>query len=384
MEYNQVYKYTNEAVKEVLGETAVVNEDLSNIVDIGTQLFNANAVDKFVGALVDRIGKTIFVDRVYPSQAPKVLRDGWEFGQVLQKVDRKLPTAVVNETWELQNGTSYDPNIFYGASVKEKFYTKRNAFEIDQSLPQDQVKGAFENAETMGRFISRIFVKIGNAMTLRTDNLIKATINSAIASTYYADIGSAAAASTSGVKAVNLLKLYNDATGAGLTKDKALRDLEFLKFASEKIWQYSDYLTNYSTLFNINGEERFTPKELQHIVLLSEFKRCSEVYLQSPTYHDMLVSLPNSETVVYWQGSGTDYSFDSCSSIDVKTPAGNEVKISGLLGCIFDRDMLGVSNRHNRVLTNFNPKAEFYNYFYKWDAGYFNDENENMVIFFIA
>ena len=58
MDFKQVYDFTNETVKEVLGETAVVNEDLSNIVDIGTQIFNANALDKYVNALVDSEGLT--------------------------------------------------------------------------------------------------------------------------------------------------------------------------------------------------------------------------------------------------------------------------------------------------------------------------------------
>lgn len=384
MDFKQVYDYTNTAVKEVLGETAVVQEDLSNIVDIGTAVFNANSLDKFVGALVDRIGRTIFVDRVYGSQAPNVLMDSWEYGQVLQKVDMKLPTAVINESWELQNGSSYDVNIFYGADVKEKFFRQRVTFEIDQSIPTDQAKGAFTSAEAMGRFISMIFVKVGNALTLRTDNLIKATINSMIASTYHADIGSNTPSETSGVKAINLLKLYNDYSGAGLTTANCLRDLGFLKFASEKIMQTSDYMTNYSTLFNVNGTEKFTPKNLQHIVLLSEFRRCSEIYLQSPTYHDLLVKLPDSDIVSYWQGTGTDYDFSSNSAIDIKTPEGDEVNITGVLGVIFDRDALGVTCEDYHYTTNYNAKGEFTNYFYKFRAGYFNDLNENCVVFFIA
>lgn len=157
-----------------------------------------------------------------------------------------------------------------------------------------------------------------------------------------------------------------------------------MKFASEKIIETSDYLTTYSTLYNVGKKQRFTPKDLQHIVLLSEFKRCSEIYLQSPTYHDMLVKLPESETVNYWQGSGEDFSFDSNSKINVKTPEGNEVEMTGVLGCIFDHDALGVCCQDARVRTHINDKAEFVSYYYKFFAGYFNDMNENMVVFYVA
>ena len=47
-------------------------------------------------------------------------------------------------------------------------------------------------------------------------------------------------------------------------------------------------------------------------------------------------------------------------------------------------DSLGVTNLDRRVTTNYNAKAEFYNNYYKFDCGYFNDLNENFIVFFIA
>lgn len=385
MDFKQVYDFTNTAVKEVLGESAVVAEDLSNIVDIGTAIFNANALDKYVNALVDRIGKVVFVDRVYRSKAPSVLMDGWEYGQVCQKIDAELPTATENASWELTDGTSYDPNVFHQPKVSEKFFNKRVTFELDISVPTVQARGAFTSASAQGRFISMIYTKVNNAMTLRVDRLILSTITSMVGETYHADIGSSTASETSGVKAVNLLKLYHDNGGTtGTTAENALHDLNFLKFATEKILAYSDYLTNYSKLFNVGGAERFTPKDLQHIILLSDFQRSADVYLQSDTYHNEFTRLPNATSVAYWQGSGTDFGYDSLSAVNVTTGGGNAVQIAHLLGTIFDRDALGVCCVDRRVTSQYNAKAEFYNYFYKFDAGYFNDLNENCVVFFLA
>ena len=386
MDFKQVYDFTNEAVKEVLGKTAVVNEDLSNIVDIGTQVFNANALDKYVNALVDRIGKVVFVDRVYRSKAPSILVDGWTYGQVLQKIDAGLPEAVENPTWNLQDGQSYDPNVFRKPSVTAKFFGKRTTFEVDISVPTIQAQGAFTSPAAMGRFISMIFTKTDNAVTLRLDKLIQSTIASMIAETYNADISATEASTKSGIKAVNLLKLYNDFSGEALTADKALKNLSFLKFATEKILAYSDYMEYYSKLYNVGGADRFTEKQDQKIVLLSDFQRSADVYLQSGTYHNEMTKLPEAQKVAYWQGTGEDLSFDSLSKIDVKIPSSpaTEVKIAHAIGAIFDKDALGVCCIDRRVTTQYNAKAEFTNYFYKFDAGYWNDLNENCVMFFIA
>ena len=61
MEIKQVYQFVNDAVSEVIGDTAIVAEDLSNAVDVGTAIFNASAFDAYVKSLVNHIGKVIFV-----------------------------------------------------------------------------------------------------------------------------------------------------------------------------------------------------------------------------------------------------------------------------------------------------------------------------------
>ena len=62
---------------------------------------------------------------------------------------------------------------------------------------------------------------------------------------------------------------------------------------------------------------------------------------------------------------------------------GTDIQESGILAVMFDRDALGVTNLDRRVTTQYNAKAEFFNNFYKFEAGYFNDLNENFVVFFV-
>lgn len=388
MKITQVYEFVNGATAEALGQDVVVNEDLSNIVSVGEAVFNANAMDKYVKALVNRIGKVIFVNRVYQGSAPSVMMDGWEYGSVLQKVSAALPDARVNETWELEDGQSYDPHIFHKPKgVIAKFYNDYVTFEVDMSFTEDQLKMSFSNATEMAGFVAMLYTNVDNSMTVKIDELIRRTINNMIAETIYADYGENQLNSKSGVKAINLLYKYNNTVNAGntpLTADKALSSPEFIRYAAYIIKLTHDRMRTMSTLFNVGGQPRFTPTDLSHIALLSDFSSSADVYLQSDTFHDELTKLPTAETVTYWQGSGTDFDFNSVSKIDVKSAQNHTVSTTGILGVMYDRWALGVSNVSRKVTSQWTPNAEFFTNFYKYKAGFFNDLNENFVVFFIA
>lgn len=384
MEVAQVYALVNDSTKEILGESAVLAEDLSNVVDIGTEIFNANAVDNYVRSLVNHIGKVIFVNRVYSGSVPSVLMDGWEYGSVLEKITAELPEATENESWELEDKTSYDPNIFYQPKVSAKFFNKRVTFEIPMSFTEKQVKESFSNASQLNAFLSMLYNAVEKSLTVKIDSLIMRTINNMIGETLVDEYGDTSYSADSGVKAVNLLYLYNDKFTKELTAEEAITDPDFIRFAAYEMGVYMTRLSRISSLFNIGGKDRFTPADMLHVVMLADFKKAANVYLQSDVFHDNFTELPNAEVVPYWQGSGLDYGFESVSAINIKTASGEDVEVSGILGVMFDRDALGVTNLDRRVTTNYNPKAEFYSNWYKFDAGYFNDTNENFVVFFVA
>lgn len=376
MEIKQVYEFVNDAVEEVIGDAAVVSEDLSNVVDVGTAIFNANAFDAYVRSLVNHIGKVIFVNRPYRGSAPSVLMDAWEYGSVVEKITSEMPQAVENESWDLIDGQSYDPHVFHKPVAEAKFFNKMTTFEIEASITEMQVKQSFSSATQLNAFISMIFNEIEKAMTVRNDSLIMRTINNMIVET---------AKGGNANRAVNLLSRYNTQYTETLTAAQAILDPDFIRYAAYQIALYTDRLTRMSTLFNEGGKQRFTPRDLQHIVMLSEFRAAADVFLQSGTFHDEYTKLVNAETVPFWQGSGTDYAFASTGKIMAAPASGGDARtVNGVLGVIFDRDALGVMNNNQRVTTQWNAKAEFTNYFYKKDARYFNDLNENFVFFYVA
>lgn len=381
MDVKQIYQLVNGATGEVLGKTDLVAEDLSNIVDVGTEVINAAAVDNYVKSLVNRIGKVIFVNRPYTGKVPSVLMDGWEFGSVLQKITAELPNATENETWELTDGQEYKQDIFYKPSVSAKFYNSKVTFEVPISITERQVKESFGSAAELNGFISMLYAAVEKSMTIKTDALIMRTINNMIVETFANEPQNGEA------RAINLLARYNTQFDKSLTAAKAIYDSDFVRFASYVIALFADRFGTISTLFNVGGKARFTSADRLHIVLLSEFAKAAQTYLYSDTYHNEFVKLPNAETVPYWQGSGKTYAFADTATIKTtKTVEGTAVNttISGVLGVMFDRDSLGVCNLDRRVTTSYNAKAEFFNNFYKFDAGYFNDTNENFVVFYVA
>ena len=378
MKVTQIKDLVNNSLKEVNGSSTLLKEDLSNVVDIGKELLNNDDVDNFVKKLVDRVGKTVFNNRVYQGSAPSVLMDAWEYGSVVEKIDSDLPKVEENDSWKLEDGKSYDQDIFYQPKVSAKFFNSKVTFDIPMSFTKMQVESAFSSPTELNSFISMLMVKTQNAMTVNLDGLIMKTINNFTANVINAK---------KGMQVVNLLDLYNKTAQTKVTVDNALTSPDFIKFANLMINTYRDRLTKMSTLFNQAGLNKFTPVDNQHLVILSDLASASKVYLESDTYNQDNVKINNYDTVPYWQGSGTTYGFKDTSKIDIAIKDGTQTKEviqTGILGVLFDTSALGVSCQNPRTTTAVNARAEFYTNFNKYDAMYYNDLNENFIVFMIA
>ena len=387
MKVEQIYSILNDITGEMLGDTVVVAEDLSNIVDIGQAFEDAVGYDNYVRNLVDHIGRVVFVDSVYSGRAPRVLMDGWEYGSIMEKICARMPEADENEMWTLEDGQSYNQDIFKKSDVLAKFFNDRVTYDVQLSIATEQVKSSFDNITQLNAFYSMLYNSVNNSMTVKTDALIMRTINNMIGETVYDAFNGGSISAGSTVRAVNLLKLYNDSLPenvADLTADEFLASPDAIRFAVFMLTEYMDRLKVMSNLFNVGGESRFTPEDRLHVVLLSTFKNRANIYLQSDTFHDDYTALPNADAVTYWQGSGTNYDFANSSKIDIKTSSGHSVTITGVLGCMFDRDALGVANLDRRTTSHYNAKADFTNNFYHFTSGFFNDLNENFVVFYVA
>lgn len=377
---------TTGILDQVTGEAAVATEDLSNVVDIGklvldyTGVSNAN-FDSFMRNLIDQVGKVMFVDRTYTSQAPNILKDGWEYGSILEKVRCEVPDARDNATWDLFNypvehGAAYpDPFELSKPSATAKFFNSKATYEVPITLTDVQLREAFQSAAQFGSFISMIENRIAMKITLCNDGLIMATIANLMGQKIAAEHN-----------VVNLLELYNAVAANTTTAAKALSDKEFLRFASKTIGQYKKYLAGASTKYNEGGYLTFTPADRLKFIANTEFSKALDSYLYSDTYHNEFVTLPGYEEVAYWQGQGEADGDGDRMKIDVTVDVNGtptDVEQGGIVAVMFDDEAAAVCNTNYRVTSQYNGRGEYTNYFYKWDAMYMNDVLENCVVFII-
>lgn len=378
MEVTQIKDIVNQTTAEVTGTEAISDIDLNEVVENGAEVLESDKlIDNYVRTLVDHIGKVVFVNRPYTGSTPSVMMDAWEYGAILEKIQYEgLPEAEDNDSWDLQDGQSYDPNIFYKPTVSAKFYSERRTFDVPMSFANRQVKSAFSSAAQLQAFFAMIETAISNGMTVKMDSLVQLTLANAIATVYNNR-------ATKPVQYVDLVTRYKTATGdVTVTPENALVTPEFTRWASMEMKRVLARMRKLSTLFNAGGKYRHTPADRLHLILHSDFTAAAEAYLYSDTYHNEFVKLPKAEEVAFWQGSGTGFGWADTSKI-VVTPRDSEqsVTVNNIVGIAFDREALGVTNLDRRVTTNWNPKGEFTNNWYKFDAGYFNDFNENIVVF---
>lgn len=390
MQVQQIAQLVNTITGEALGAGEVVQEDLSNIVDVGDTLANLmpSAYENYVKTLVDHIGRVVFVNRPYSGLVPSIMRDAWEYGSILEKVKAELPTATDNSTWDLTDQQVYEQDRFTKPNVSAKFFNTKSTYEIPMSFADKQVKSAFDSASQVNAFFSMIETMIYNSRTVKTDELAMRVINQMIGATINADFpGGTGYDQGSTVRCVNLLKLYNDANPNDriTTFDGAISSGSFIRFASYTMARYEYRMRRLSRLFNIGAQARFTPADRLHFVMLNDFAKAAGVYNQSDTFHDEFTALPNAELVPYWQGTGTDYGYEDITSINVTlsgaTPA-PEIQATGVIGVMFDRDALGICNERNYVTTHYNARAEFTNLWYKSETGLWCDYDEPFVVFY--
>jgi len=389
MKWTQVSELVNDVTREMIGEEAtLLTDDLSNVVDVGNEVL-AESYDAFTKKLLDRVTRTIFVDRKYTGAMAKLRRDSWEFG-IKQKIYMtEIPEAVDDDSYKLVHGNSYDDNKFNQPALASKFYQQAASFRVDISVTEKQVRTAFSNRNELNSFVSMLFNAVDTSIELKLEGLAKAAVSYLIGSTVLDDIPDLDQAKT-GVKAVNLLKLYNDQFQTTLAKKDALYTPDFIRFSVLVISQYLDKIATASTLFNEGGLLRFTPRDKQMLIMSSFLKSAANVYLQSETFHEQYTALPMSESIANFQGTGSAFDFDTASSIKIEikdptTPGQNKtVSWGGILAVLFDYDACGVDCEEREVTSHVNAGARFTNYFYHQEARYWVDTNENAVVFFIG
>lgn len=385
MEVTQIKDMINTWAEERCGDARfdeeqsqefIVNEDLSNIVDVGKRIVQAGWKDNFQQDMIDRIGIYVFSARRVRSYRHDILRKDSEYGSIMAKSRVKRFAATNNPTWGLQRGDTPDQFQFNPPTTRTTFFNDKLAWEIDCSFPTVQLDSALINRYELQAWFDMIETTISQGIDDQIADLIDRGVNGFIGEHINAQRG-----------VVDLLANYVTATGdSSLTEDTMFTSEAFNRYCAYQYLVYKDRLRKKTSIFNMSTEAGYdtaTPPELLHFYLHTDAAKAIDVYLQSDVYHNDFTKIGNYESIPAWQSSGSEFEFSYTSRIDIKIPSDQSVTVNrtGILGLMFDHDAIMMINQNRRVTSAVNARGEFYNNFYKLDSHIITDLWENGIVF---
>lgn len=372
MTTDQIYSLVNLAAEEALGQKPAIQvQDTSSLVTLGNLILNT-AVEPFLQTLAMRIYYTMFSFRPFEGKFSDEILTAEQYGMILQKLKASMPVAQADPTYDLTDGESVDMYKVQKPVVHQKLFAKRTPYQFQRTVQRKALQEAFLNPSALDEFWSMIFGEVKNAIEFSNDNLVRDTMNNFIMNV---------AGTTREIK---LLTLYNAQAATPITSAAAaMRNPEFLRFAITQIKLYIKRLTDMSTQYNDGSETRHTPKNLQRIRLYADFVTMCETYFEAEVFNRDLVMLPGYTELNYFQNAAPGQEMTVKGTPETPTgPAEEAVTVNNVIGCIYDRDALGVFRESTDTLaTPVNAKARYYNVFWFEEATRFNDMSENFLLF---
>lgn len=366
MEELQIYNIVNDVTAEALGTQALKVTDETGLIALGKTVLDSNTyADDFINTLVKRIGKTIVSYRAYKNSFNSLMKTTMEWGAIVQKIKVKMPTAVEDQSYGLEDGSSVDHYKISKPKAVQKLFITNTPYQFMITIQREHLKDAFESSNAMGSFIAAIFGELQNAIEVALENLGRNCVANRIAETGEARV-------------INLVTDYNTATGKTLTAATAMHDDAFLRYAVGRIKNLSKKMRSLNTLYNEEGEARHTPMNDQQLFVLADFETQLETVVEYAAFNKEYVTLNGFEEVAFWQSLQTPGSIDVKKASDGKT----EVKLDNIVATLGDRDGYGMYNMNEWTATTpFNAAGGYYNTYRHEKQLWFNDLSEQFIVF---
>lgn len=363
---DQIYTLVNNIVSQSIGETSITATDAQSLISLGDLILNGNNLTEgFLNTLAMRISRTIYSFREYRNKYRDMVLSDSEYGAITQKIKVKMPVARIEDSIPLEDGQpAPDQWIIAKPKATQKMFYKRTPYSYVTTIQRKWLREAFNSPAEMGSFIGLVFGETRNAIELGLENLARTCINNFMAESTHE---------------VKLVTLYNNALNptTPLTAATAIYNTDFLAFAIKTIRSYIYRMEDMSVLYNDGSETRHTPRDLQRILMSADFMLSAETVLQRQSFNDNFVELPGYKTVSFWQSQETPNQI-----IVERASDGEETTISNIVGCIHDRDALGMYRIEEEIATTpVNARVLTYNTWYHENQVWINDLSENFIYF---
>lgn len=397
-------------------DTELTALDDQFIVDLGEKLniqdgdvTNNTPADIFFKALMSQMGKIVVDTRSYVAQLPKLYVDPVNWGLFQEHITIELSDIMVDEMWNPDGFINWNVPASTGVTiggqaegariasiefgcykppVQAKLYKKAHGIMTALTTAREQMFTAFKSLDQYNSFLAGLFNSVENTIQLKAEVYALMTVSMGIAKAKYHG------------NEINLLAEYNTlAGGTPLTKEKALNDSNFMKYALMRIAETKDNIKRFTTLYN--NHEHITFASEPQTILLNKFANSAKFNVRANTYHEELLGIGDYDKVSAWQSvlkldsddNRLPYEFENSSSILLSKSAAIEAGllestttetsflISGVIGVVYDRMAMGITIDRKKTTSQYSASRDTVNYFYHALANYIVNDNYPIVIF---
>lgn len=386
---NQIYTIVNEINGIFMGSNVPKITDATSFVSFGQRALSTLNLDLYLNTLVRRIGYTFSNSRVYDGDYLGGRKTNMQWGAIVQKLTALMPEAEKDMMYEVGNsqGKSIDQWTINLPQVRQMFFEKESPYAFHITTQTTLLREAFVSESAMFQLLSAINTQVQNRITLTRENLGRLSLASLLST-------------ASGTRYYPVVTMYNNIVNPteSLTPNTAMQNPDFLRFFIAIFEEVSDQMERFSTQFNAEGFERFTPKREQQVYMLSAFKRYLETVVQYAAFNKEYVEIADAKIVPYWQAPQYNVT-NSPSTITTLLGDNANINISAMVyeegkkvkkdivmknvvAAITDSESWGYFRDRQEVLTTpVNAAAAYYNTYWHENQLFFTDQSENYAVF---
>ena len=393
MKLEDVKVLTQQALAQSMGKDYMTQNGYldgipaEKLVDIGTDIEDMGATEKYTKALVSLMAKFECTTLGYEMMFSDIVVDRIEWGGFVQRAKIDIADVYDDPMSAPVNKQSYAEleHTFFQPKVTAKVYEEGKPLMIPISISADTLKESFRSWDTLNGFLSQIRESIRETRDMVLDSWANTLVNAAIA------------VSCKSTKTEVPLKTMAVSAGVnGVTMDSTSTQLldnpKFQAYVSEQIGIVRSNMKARTNVYN-NGKLSVGAIR-QNAYFLTPFAKARNNGLLADTYHreerdiGKFVEIPRWQAVKGETSDTTPFGFSDVSSISFSADSSNSlglgtgaVTLNNIIGVVFDERALGICVFREKMTTNYTASADFWNEYLHLLVNYILDPDYNIVAF---
>lgn len=325
--YADTHLVLNALVAQSEGKEDIDSVAVDNIAAFGDTILTSSqnaSKDIVFKTLLDRIGRTITDLLPYENKFAYIFKDAFHYGVILQTLHVDNFEARTSGIYDNLDEDDVDEDIYKVnlPTVHQKLFENQQPWEFKVTITDLQIKSAFTDETTLAAFINGIFTAMNNSIVKYLETSARTVYCDLIAHKMVEE----AADGEDTLHAVNVLQQYYDETGTELTPSTWFYNADFLRWLTSMFTDYVGLFEEMSVIFNADGYETFTPKDMLHFIINNKVADNIKRFMQSDVYNKELVGLPAYKEISSWQALGKRASLDKRLAVKVEYGTGADKK----------------------------------------------------------